>query len=354
MTHFTPFRPDRAARRGSTLLVAAALLSFGTPTTATAQGFFGALKRAAKGASVVVAEVAMADATVIDLEGAPLGTVPVGSLVFGVARVEVKDSIGVRVHGYLYNPGAADVAVPPPPEELFTLTDDRGRTVRRVGGPRIEGVDRRTKQVTVRAGQRVAVRQLFDPLAPDAATAALSLGAHGTIAGLPVRQGAATTYAAGAPVAPSTSAPVPTPSTPSAPPAAGPAPANTAGTYGLANLWTFQTLTFQNADGSMQDASRDVGGSLHFFPNGQYRQSLRIGDFVNDTHGTYRVQGDKVYLDYQWNGHRTDVLTYSIKGVWLTLVNGSGRPGERTTYYGLQLSGSCDDRGNCATVRTRP
>lgn len=135
------------------------------------------------------------------------------------------------------------------------------------------------------------------------------------------------------------------------PPPGKPTPAKV---KGIAHQWTFQTLTFQNADGSMTDASRDVGGHVTFFPNGQFRQSLRIGDFTNDTHGTWKKKGDEVSMTYQWNGPQTDVLKFHLEGDRLTLIKNPAKKGQPTTWYGLQLSGSCDERGLCAQVPTRP
>lgn len=197
--HRVPTGPRRCAVLLAALLIAASGFH---PTDAGGQNLLDRAKKAvgntsvARKANAAALEVDMIDATYIDLEGAGLSQVAVGSLRFGVSGVEIANGKGVRVRAYLFNPGSADVTVPVPDGDLFRLVDSKGRTLELAAGPRLDAGDE-SAEVTVPALERIALSLLFAdaPAEPDRAT--LKVGSLGMVAELPVHTMAAADGPAG-------------------------------------------------------------------------------------------------------------------------------------------------------------
>ena len=144
-----------------------------------------------KGISRTALEAQMLDSKRISVEDRGLSTLPVGPLTFGIAAVEVKDNVGVRLHAYLFNPGAEAVSIPAADPELFVLVDSKGRRLERVSGPSVEGTEEGATEINVPALERVLVTSLFDDPKADGPTATLKVGSLGMIAGIPVHTSAA-------------------------------------------------------------------------------------------------------------------------------------------------------------------
>ena len=154
-------------------------------------------KEAARGTAVggavtrLSTEAQMLDATRVDLEGRGFASVPVGTLVFGIAGVDIKNDEGVRLRAYLHNPSAQEASVPIPGAELFTLVDVRGRKLELVSGPDVQGVAEGAATITIPALERVSIALLFAGPRADGAKATLKVGTLGMIAGIPVHTSAA-------------------------------------------------------------------------------------------------------------------------------------------------------------------
>lgn len=133
----------------------------------------------------------MIDARAVSLEERGLPTVAVGALALGVAGVEIKDDVGVRVHAFLHNPTGQAVSVPVPDPELFVLVDARGRRLERVAGPSIEKLADGAGSVSIPALERVEMTLLFAAPKPTGPTATLKVGELGAIPGIPVHSSAA-------------------------------------------------------------------------------------------------------------------------------------------------------------------
>ena len=144
-----------------------------------------------KGISRTALEAQMLDSKRISVEDKGLSTLPVGSLTFGIAAIEVKNDVGVRLHAYLLNPGTEAVSIPVPDPELFVLVDSKGRRLERVSGPSVEGTEEGASEITVPAMERVLVTLLFDDPKADGPTATLKVGSLGMISGIPVHTSAA-------------------------------------------------------------------------------------------------------------------------------------------------------------------
>lgn len=177
--------PAFSARLHRPLAVALLLLAAAAAPLAAQGGLMQRLGNAARGAQSLAAELAMAQAATVDLDGSGLSTVAVGPLAFGVSGIAVRDSVGLRVLGYLHNPTGGDVSVPLPTREMFVLVDSRGRRIEALSAPKIRGLAQGAQEVRVPANERLAVSILFGAPAADAGAAMLKVGNAGTIPGLP-------------------------------------------------------------------------------------------------------------------------------------------------------------------------
>lgn len=157
-----------------------------------AQGIAGKLKRAAENTGIareakkLEVEAEMLDARKVDLEERVLPTLSVGSLVLGISAAQIKNGDGVRLWAYLFNPTATDDSVPVPDPELFTLVDQRGRRLERLGGVEVEDLPSGSARIEVPAYERVTLFLLFEGAEPGASTGMLKVGEIGVIPGIPV------------------------------------------------------------------------------------------------------------------------------------------------------------------------
>jgi hypothetical protein len=188
------FRP----RLAQALIAGVLLVGAATAPLSAQGGLVQRLGNAARGAQSMAAEIAMAQTATVDMEGRGLNTVAVGPLAFGVSGIAIRDSVGIRVVGYLHNPTEADVSIPLPARELFVLVDSRGRRIEALSAPRIAGLPRGAQEVRVPAMERVALSILFGAPAVDAGTGMLKVGSAGMIRGLPTSEAGSEAAPAGA------------------------------------------------------------------------------------------------------------------------------------------------------------
>ena len=154
-------------------------------------GFLGTVGRAVRAVSEFTTRLSMVGATEIGLEQAGLSTVAVGPARFGIAGVEVRDTVGVRLHAYLHNPTAQPIALPVPQTGWFILVDTQGRRIPAAEALKVEGLLDGATQITIPALERTRLSILFDGPEADARLASLKVGALGIIDKIPVHTAAA-------------------------------------------------------------------------------------------------------------------------------------------------------------------
>lgn len=120
-------RVSTAIRRTLPRVMHAALLTGLFAVHATAQGAGEKLTKAAQRFAAFTTEAAMSGAAVIDAENRVPDRVMLGALSVGIARIEVKSEVGVRVHLFFFNPTEQPVTVPRPTGESFVLVDGTGK-----------------------------------------------------------------------------------------------------------------------------------------------------------------------------------------------------------------------------------
>jgi hypothetical protein len=179
----------RAAMVGVLWLAAAASLDAQTDWVKRARE---AARGTGLGTSVLrtAAEAQLLDATRISLDESGLATLGVGTLTLGVSAVEIRNGTALRLHAYLYNPGAQTTTVPLPDPELFVLVDGQGRRLQWLAGPNVDGLAEGAAEITVPALERVSFTLLYDEVAAGAQLGTLKVGELGMIPGIPLHTSA--------------------------------------------------------------------------------------------------------------------------------------------------------------------
>ncbi|HEY0995981.1 MAG TPA: hypothetical protein VGD77_08320 [Gemmatimonadaceae bacterium] len=180
----------RVRPRLAGLLALPLLLLSGRPAPASAQilqRMGNAAKSAAATAADAAAEVALSNAAPVALDGWPLQVVPLAAGVgLRVSRVDITDTVGVRLHAFLDNALDAPVKVALPPDSAFTLTDARGRRLAPMARVRVDG-HAGVREVTVPPGKGLPVRLLFRAGDAGVVRATFRVGPRGEVGEIPVR-----------------------------------------------------------------------------------------------------------------------------------------------------------------------
>lgn len=274
----------RAAFTGRLLVLAASLVLVPAAPLAAQGGLLAKVSRAAQAGRAALMDMALASAPTVELEEAGLATLQAGDITIGVSSVQAKDSVGVRLRVYLYNPGAEAASVEVPEKEVFALVDDRGRRLEPLTGLRIRNLPRDARTIEVPAMERVTGTILFPAPPARAGSVMLKVGAEGRIAGIPLD---------GAPVQPVAAeahaeveprqAPVVTSGTPSS---------------ALIGLW----------HGS------NVAAQIEIRPDGTYRTA-------DGAEGTYTVAADQITFAgplAAWNGGHATLKGGNLEFYWQT------------------------------------
>ena len=177
-------------------VVMAAACIAGISNASNAQGLLDKAKDIAKKTSVgksvtkLGAQAQLIDATTLNLESKNFPQVQVGMLRLGIASVDVKNGVAVRLHLFLYNPNQQNTALPVPPSDIFIFVDEKGRKLDQQGELEVKDLPAGSPEINVPAMERVEMSLLYGNIASDARLGALKIGNNGTITGIPLNTAA--------------------------------------------------------------------------------------------------------------------------------------------------------------------
>jgi hypothetical protein len=169
-----------------TLTIGTLLVSAMNGTVAHAQGTAQKIGKAALSVASFAADLSLANAAKIDVEARGLAPVPMDALQVGVAKVDVKNGVAVRLHLFYFNPTEQPVTVALPTDETFALVDARGRRFQQLS-LRFPGLPKGATQLVVPHLERQSVDLVFALDNSADAEAILKLGPSAVLRGVPIR-----------------------------------------------------------------------------------------------------------------------------------------------------------------------